>query len=1203
MEKIIHCLPHQSNSYFFQPKPQLMKNSLLAGLLFFLATNLCAQNKVWNTIADQQIPQKGIRQIIPQKSTTFKLDKSTLKAFLDQVNILGPQKAEHSNLIIELPMPDGTLAPFKVAESPVMAPALAAKYPEIKTYTALGIDGKNAWGRLDWTPSGFHGMIISPKGTVYIDPVQTNDNLHYHSYFKKDFQSKEAQHLPTCIPLDYDPEIKKEMHQLLVQKKNNVLPTPSGTELRTYRTAIAATGEYTIFHGGTVASGLAAIVTAINRVTGIYEVELAIRLQLIANNDLLVYTNGSTDPYSNNNGSALLAENQSNIDAVIGSANYDIGHVFNTGGGGLAGLGVVCSNGNKARGQTGLGNPTGDPFYVDYVAHEIGHQFGGNHTFNGSNGSCSGGNRNASTAYEPGSGSTIQAYAGICGTHNIQNNSDDYFHTASFDEMITYSTISTGNTCPTVTNTGNNVPVPNAGGGGYVIPINTPFELTGSATDADNDPLTYNWEQFDLGAAGDPNNPTGDAPIFRSFPASTSPTRTFPQQSDLLNNTQTIGEILPSYGRNLTFRMTVRDNQLDGGGVDYDQISMTVEGGAGPFLVTAPNTNVSWTGGSTETITWDVANTNIAPVSCANVDILLSTDGGVTFPTTILSGVPNDGSQNIVVPNVATTQARIKIACSDNVFFDLSNVDFTIVLGGDDFLVNASPLLQTVCVGDVVTYNVSVEQLGTYTDPVTLSSNGPGTIGFDPNGNNTPYNSIMSITGATAGTYNFDISGTSLGVTKTVGVELTVIAGPPNAPSLSLPANGATGVDANPSFSWAALADADSYDLEIATDAGFNNIVHMVTVNSNSYNGATLNTNTNYFWRVNASNVCNAGPNSSAFTFTTANILCTVINSTDVPVAISASGTPTVTSQTTFPNAGIINDVKVLDLKGTHSWVGDLDFQLTSPAGTQIEIMERNCGDVDNFDLNLDDAGVGPAPAWPCPPTDMGTYEPSTAFSNFNNQDPAGTWILTITDNVNQDGGQLTGWSIEVCYEPLLPVELTQLKAEAQEKSILLEWITMTEIDNKGFHIERSVDPIHGFENIGWVPATTLATTTNLYQFTDHNAVAGVTYYYRLRQLDFSEQEHISEIVSAKVDGNSWDIILQPNPAKDHVDIITAGSITSPIEIQIFNVNGKALYQQTTTLGNAGDSWSIDLTGFASGVYFLKSESGGEEIVKRLIVR
>ncbi len=598
-----------------------------------------------------------------------------MQATLQSAPMEFSELARQAPLIMSIPMPDGTFARFEVVESPVMAPELAAKFPEIKTYLGRGIDDSAASMRCDLTPAGFHAQILSPNGSVFIDPVSRGDVENYASYYKRNYISGDRGF--ECLvgtPQAAVGLTQDDLSRTHPVDDDHAAPVTSGDILRTYRLAVAATGEYTAFHGGTVGAGLAAIVTAVNRVTGVYEVEVAVRMELVANNNLIVYTNSASDPYTNNNGVTMLGQNQTNINTVIGSANYDVGHVFSTGGGGVASLAVICS-GSKARGVTGLPSPTGDPFYIDYVAHEMGHQFGGNHSFNGIVGSCSGGNRNGPTAYEPGSGSTIMAYAGICGSDNLQPNSDAYFHFINYQEIRAHVT-GTANACAVQTATGNNPPTVNAGPD-YTIPRQTPFVLIATGNDVDGDTLSYNWEERDIGAAqavGAADN--GASPIFRSWNATLDGIRTFPRLSNLLANTLPTGEKLPITTRLLRFRVMARDNRAGGGGVETDDMQISVTNTSGPFAVTSPNTNVTW--GGAQTVTWNVGGTTTAPVSCAAVDITLSENGGLAFPHVLATATANDGSEQIVLPAITTLQARIKVQCNGNIFFDVSNVNFRV---------------------------------------------------------------------------------------------------------------------------------------------------------------------------------------------------------------------------------------------------------------------------------------------------------------------------------------------------------------------------------------------------------------------------------------------------------------------------------------------------------------------------------------------
>ncbi|HKZ66504.1 MAG TPA: zinc-dependent metalloprotease family protein, partial [Chitinophagaceae bacterium] len=682
---------------------KLCKVSFMLLLVTTVSFSLYGQNYFFAEAKEPSISMAaGKRVIVPDIYKTVVLDKTGMEAFLKTL----PSEAGLVNRgvapVIELPMPGGGTAKYRVWESPVMEPALATKFPEIKTYTGQGIDDPTAIIKIDLTGLGFHAMIMSDiTGNIFIDPYRQLDTKNYTVYYKKDFKNKDPF-------IELGPIISPEAQKTTA---NRPMPGPCiGPELRSYRLAIACTGEYakavTGLTNPTVAQTLAAIVTSINRVDGVYEKELAISLNLVANNNRVVFVNPATDPFTaNNDGEALLDESQSVITDSIGAANYDIGHTFSTGAGGIAQLSSVCGS-SKARGVTGLENPTGDPFYIDYVAHEMGHQFGASHTFNATTSSCSG-NRSANTAVEPGSGITIMGYAGICGaTNDLAENSIPNFHGVSMDEINTFTETGNGSACATVTPTGNTAPVVNAGNN-FVIPESTTFVLTGSATDANGDALTYSWEEMDTGPAGNWNSPAEDAPLFRSFVPVTSPARHFPKLSDQVRNVTTIGERLPSYARDMIFRLTARDNRAGGGGVCYDESSVTVDGNSGPFVVSFPSAaGISWEAGTLHTVAWNVANTNNSPVNCANVSIQLSIDSGYSFPITILANTPNDGSEQITVPANITTKARIRVMAVGNIFYDISNNNFEIITPGSGPVITSQPENKQICGTETVIFNV-----------------------------------------------------------------------------------------------------------------------------------------------------------------------------------------------------------------------------------------------------------------------------------------------------------------------------------------------------------------------------------------------------------------------------------------------------------------------------------------------------------------
>jgi len=651
--------------------------------LFIFSNFLFAQQgNLWSRINESSINSTEIqRKVKLKKHETFALN---LQEFGKELKSAPAREVFLGRSSFKMAFPDknGNLVTYLVKEASVMHPDLARQFPNNRSYVGVSQKDNSKRIRFSVNELGLYAMIMDVNGGVqYIEPF-TKDKKNYKIYDRSDLESQQDfQCLTENIQGDF--------------QKGSAFKVADDGKLRTYRLALAGTGEYSEYHineqgvgGGTdeekTAVVLAAMTVAITRINALYENDLAISLQMVADNTKLIFLDPGTDPYLDNfDAVAMLGENQTACDNLIESGNYDIGHVFSTGGGGVATPAVVCVNGAKARGVTGAAVPEGDNFYYDVVAHEMGHQFGANHTFNGDEGSCGQANqRIPATAVETGSGTTIMAYAGYCSSQNVQAYSDIYFHHTSIEEISHYIINGAGGNCPVETDLilNNNTPVANAGPD-FTIPKGTPYKLVGEGSDADGDPISFCWEQVDNGITDVPPSATATSgALYRSQVPVTSNERSLPELNTLVTGEiSSTWEVTPEVAREINFMLTVRDNNSEAGQVVSDDLKVTVTDAAGPFLVTTQNTvDVVWTPETQETISWDVAGTDGNGINVTRVNILLSTDEGKTFSTSLATNVPNDGTQIITVPVSKAPLCFIMVEAVGNHFFSMNTKSFSI---------------------------------------------------------------------------------------------------------------------------------------------------------------------------------------------------------------------------------------------------------------------------------------------------------------------------------------------------------------------------------------------------------------------------------------------------------------------------------------------------------------------------------------------
>ncbi len=865
-----------------------MKKLLAVLFAFLFVLSAQAQKNFWSmhTGTDKITTDKAVARLsFPTEFKLFNLNTEPLRQQL--FTVAGRNASSHST-VISLPNVDGEIEQFEIFEASNFEPALQEQFPEIRAYSGRGITDRSATLKLSLSPQGIQTMVFRiEKENEFIEPYSQDHSVY--AVFKS---QKSANQLPwSCSTVD------RNMAEGLNTQVTNANVARSGGNLKTMRLAQSVTAEYSNYFGATSSSQVALVLAAVNatltRCNGVYEKDLALHLNLVANTTSVFYYTASSDPYSAGTAGAggdWTSQLVTTLHNVIGDAAFDIGHLFGaSGGGGNAGcIGCICGNNTtinadgsteyKGGGYTSPadGIPAGDNFDIDYVVHEIGHQLGANHTFSMSN-------EGTGVNKEPGSGITIMGYAGIT-SQDLAPHSIAYYHQASIAQI--QANLLT-KTCPVTTTNTNATPVV-AALSNYTIPKSTPFALTGSATDANgSDVLTYSWEQNDNASTSQQNASSvasatkASGPNWISFAPTTSATRYFPKLATILAGALISGplsggdagantEALSSVARTLNFRLTVRDNApysstapVSVAQTQFADMVVTVSSASGPFAVSSPNTAVSYVGGSTQTITWSVASTTASPVSCANVKISLSTDGGQTFPTVLIASTANDGTEALVIPNTPTTTARIKVEAVGNIFFDISNTNFTITAGSScgvptglssSSITSSGATVSWTAVSGAVSYDVDYKltSSGTWTNAVTATTL-----------------TSRAISGLAASTVydwrvrtNCSSSSSSYSAAQFTTSAAPVCNAPTGLASSSITTSGAT-------VSWTAVSGAISYDVDykLTSSGTWTNAATATTSTSVAISG--LAASTVYDWRVRTN--CSFG--SSGYTaaqFTTA---------------------------------------------------------------------------------------------------------------------------------------------------------------------------------------------------------------------------------------------------------------------------------------------------------------------------------------------
>ena len=1000
--------------------------------ILLLSTVAHSQNNYWSSATNTKGKGTTIKKFDEKNYSIYQLNIDNFKQHISTTQLKGTSKMQ-SKTVVNFPDAQGNFNEYHIFETPVLSEALSTKYPAIKTYSGYSTDNKGTRIRLSVTPLGVNVMISAiDKPSSFISPMQRKAAGNYIVY-TKDANIKKSKEFK-CLTEATMIEKRSDSPLITSRSANN-------QNLRTLRIAVSTTGQYTNFwddnddsNGSAKEDALAQVVSTINRMNEVFEVDMAVTFTLVTGIET-IFDSPSTDPYKQD----LNTQVQETLTEIVGEANYDIGHLFHNdiGNGNAFCVGCVGVDHQKGSGfssHTFTDNDGGpymtDFFDIDYVCHEVGHQMGAYHTL-------SAWNEGFGVNYEPGSGTTIMGYAGITGPDDVQDHTDPYFHYASIDQIL--DNLDTKLEVGTITSIDNKPPTANAGAD-YTIPSGTPFVLTGALTDDDvNDIHTYTWEEIDDGVSHfanfGPRKRTGA--IFRSRPPSINPKRYFPLMSRIVSGeltesspvesvNNTTWETITAVSRELNFALTIRDRSEGNGLANYGQSSfdtmrVTVDDTHGAFSVTSQSSNETWYENSDQMVNWSVANTNVEPINVTQVNILLSTDGGYTYPITLASNVENDGAHRIIVPeNSSTTDARIMIQPVNNIFFAINSANFSVE--AIPFVLNTTEAVKELCKPEDGEFEFLYETSNGFNENTTFSaSNLPVgiTVSFDPTSTSTDNTlvtmSLSSTSTITEGSYDVTVNSIAQSSTYSRTVALNLYSNEINPTTLLTPLNNEENVLKEAVLTWSEDINAKEYFLEIATDETFTSVIEAVTLKSSNYTATKLEPFITYFWRVTSINKCASSLPSEVFNFKTKNLITNVFTSTDIPVVTLDH--EQVSSIIYIP---VLDDVIIKDVNVkfsiTHTFIGDLFIDLVSPNGTVIDLVPGRWDEgVQYFDTVFDDEafdvieedGISQAPH-------TGSYQPDGKLSDLDGQHSTGNWKLRIWDAFDDDFGTLDAWSLEI---------------------------------------------------------------------------------------------------------------------------------------------------------------------------------------------